>query len=133
MVFLYLLRSRTRKILKTTQSIIFIQTNIIITKLLVVQLIEAIETILSLFIIFLKRFHTHKRASNVNKRFLSTAAFGVFLFAYFCFFSWFLRVCVFVRLKFVCKNRLEIVLMPQLPILLSQKLFLLPQKLASYF
>ena len=33
-----------------------------------------------------------------------------FLLAYFCFVSWFLHVCVFVRLKFVDKNRLEIAL-----------------------
>ena len=53
-----------------------------------------------------------------------------FLFAYFCFVSWFLLVCVFVRLKFV-KTGLKLSWLSQLPILLSQKLFLFPQKLAS--
>ena len=53
-----------------------------------------------------------------------------FLFAHFWFVSWFLLVYVFVRLKFV-KTGLKLSWLSQLPILLSQKLFLLPQKLAS--
>ena len=71
----------------------------------------------------MKIFHTRKKYKKHKKHQTQTSNFYpfsvertknrclcCFLFAYFCFVSLFLLVCVFVRLKFICKNRLEIVL-----------------------
>ena len=84
----------------------------------IIQLIEVIKTTSSLFIFFLRKdlTRTKKQQAQTSDFYPFRVAHAKscclcgFLFAYFCFVSWFLHVYVFVRLKFVCKNRLEIAL-----------------------